>query len=368
MHNNHQTYRRFVFLLLSFTAWLGSIAISNSASLVTSAVLNPVEDAHVRTGSAFQKKNFGAEPVLELQSDKNESEAYLKFDLTGADSLLKQAKLRFYAGAEKPTVATISVKSVLPKEWSENIVTWRDKPESDATLGQVQLVGTTPAWYEVDLTSAVKAELARESTSLSVAMILSDTEGNKISINSRDAVENRPELVLSRSPVKVRIVFRPTENGAPPGYVVDTGAVYAPHTNGLTYGWNTDVSKFVVDRNNPAQAVSKQVRSPDSRYAGVACMDHPEFEKPAFWGISLPNGTYSVHLVAGDPGLYDSAYAININDTLVLEGIPDQAKHWVETTKTLPVTNQKLIITNNPKGINNKLCFMEIQEVRESGK
>ncbi len=341
-------------------------ALACQGAIVTNAVLNPIEDATVRAGFTVQKKNFGTEPVLELQSA--ESEAYLKFDLTEANSLLKQAKLRFYAGSDKASVAIVSVRTLLDKAWSESSLTWKTKPEQDATIGQAQLVGSSPAWYEVDVTSQVKAELAAGGSSFHVALVVSDGEGNKISINSREATENKPELVLMRSSINVRIVFRPSESGAPAGYLVDNGTEYGPHPNGFTYGWNMNISKYVADRTQPAFAVAKQSRPPDARYACVVAMDNPDLEKPAFWGISLPNGTYKVHVVAGDPGYYDSVYALNVNDVMILEGIPDQAKRWVEATKTIAVDNQKIIITNNPKGINNKLCFVEISEARDGTK
>jgi hypothetical protein len=367
MNDNRQAIRSFAFLLI-LGAWLPFVISSKGATLVTAAVLNPTDDANVRSGFSNQKKNFGAEPVLELEGGRNEAEAYFKFSLADVEGAMKQATFRFYAGTESASVVTLAIKSVGSKDWAENTITWKEKPEQVATVGQVQLVGKSPTWYEVDLTSVMKAALEAGNTSLSVAMVSLDGGGNKVSIHSRESTENKPELVLARSLVKVRIVFRPTEVGAPPGYFVDSGSTYSPHTNGYTYGWNQDVSKYVADRNSPTQAAPKQARSPDLRYAGVACMDNPDFPKPAFWGISLPNATYSVHVVAGDPGFYDSVYAINLNDTLILEGIPDQGKRWVESTKTVAVANQKLILTNNPKGINNKLCFIEIQEVRESAK
>lgn len=368
MNANSQSFRQVVLFLYFICMWLGLCTIGKGATLITNAVLNPMEDASVRAGFNVQKKNFGGESVLELQGGKSEATAYLKFDLTDVDSFVKQAFFRFYAGAESPSVVTVTIKSLSSKSWSENSITWKDKPEAGSTLAQVQLVGTSPGWYEVDLTAALKAELAAGNATLDLVMETSDPEGNKVSINSREATSNKPELVLLRSSVKVRIVFRPTTTGAPPGYLVDNGTIYGPHSNGFTYGWNQEMTKFLADRNSTAHAVPKQARSPDSRYASCAAMDHPELEKPAFWGISLPNGTYNVHIVAGDPGFYDSVYALNINDTLVLEGIPDQAKRWVESTKPVTVNNQKLIITNNPKGINNKLCFIEVQEVIESGK
>ncbi len=362
----HQYFRSFFFCLFTLALILGNAAISRGATLVTSAILHPIADTHVHAGFTLQKKNFGQEPIMDLQH--NEAEIYMRFSLAEADILMKQAKLRFYAGAESAAVVTVEVRSVAANDWSENLVTWKEKPEQGGTLGSVQLVGTTPAWYEVDVTEAVKAEIDASGQNISFALVATDADGTKLTINSKESVDNKPELVMARTPTKIRVVFRPTETGAPPGYIVDTGAVYSPHTNGFTYGWNQDMQKFLADRNNPAQAAPKQSRSPDSRYACVAAMDHPELEKPAFWGIAVPNGKYNVHLVAGDPGFYDSVYALNVNDAIMLEGIPDASKRWVEATKVISVTNQKIIVTNNPKGINNKLCFIEIQEVRESGK
>jgi hypothetical protein len=360
--------RSSTFSILTTLVWIVSITTSPAASLVQSGVSAPAEDAYVRSGFSNQKKNFGSDATLEIENGKNEAEAYIKLDLAGVDAFTKQAKLRFYAVSQAPNVATISIKLVADNGWSETTVTWKDKPIADKTVAQVQLVGTTPSWYEVELTSAIKAAQASQNSQITLAFVLSDSDPNKVTISSRENSENKPELVLYRSTVNVRLSFRPTEKGAPPGYIVDSGTVYSRHSNGYTYGWNQDVSKFVFDRNQPDQAQPKQARSPDLRYSTGVAMDSPDLPKQAFWGISLPNGKYNVHLVAGDPGMYDSVYGLNINDALVLEGIPDQTKRWAETSKPVEVTNGKLIITSNPKAINNKLCFVEIQEIRETGK
>ncbi len=62
--------------------------------------------------------------------------------------------------------------------------------------------------------------------------------------------------------------------------------------------------------------------------------------------IALPNGQYSVHIVAGDSDYIDSVYAISANGVLVVSGTPTASRHWFENTVTVSVTNGQLTVAN----------------------
>ena len=66
----------------------------------------------------------------------------------------------------------------------------------------------------------------------------------------------------------------------------------ATRGNGQTYGWNADNTAQARDRNS--------ARSPDQAYDTLTHMQRPA-NPNAVWEIALPNGTYSVRLVAATP-------------------------------------------------------------------
>jgi N-acetylneuraminic acid mutarotase len=78
------------------------------------------------------------------------------------------------------------------------------------------------------------------------------------------------------------------------------------------------------------------------------------------WQMSVPNGTYTVRVVAGDASYTDSIYKINVEGVLTVSGTPTSANHWVEGTKTVTVSDGKLTISNATGSKNNKIDFIVI--------
>src|SRR5262244_702788 len=85
----------------------------------------------------------------------------------------------------------------------------------------------------------------------------------------------------------LHVNFQPSGAAVPPGYLADTGAVYANRGNGFSYGWNADASSAARDRNSP--------KAPDQRYDTFI---HTQAFGTRTWEASVPNGEYQVHLVA----------------------------------------------------------------------
>jgi hypothetical protein len=78
------------------------------------------------------------------------------------------------------------------------------------------------------------------------------------------------------------------------------------------------------------------------------------------WEIGVPNGRYSVHVVAGDPNFYDSTYKINVEGVLVVNGAAKSNARWKEGTSTVTVSDSRLTLSNASGAVNNKICFIEI--------
>lgn len=129
------------------------------------------------------------------------------------------------------------------------------------------------------------------------------------------------------------INFQPASAPAYSGYLVDSGATYASRGNGFTYGWAA--SAATVDRNNSA--------SPDQRYDTYANMGALPSQS-AKWELSVPNGSYNVTLVAGDPAM-TGAQTILMEGGSFLNGTPTSAQRWITKTGTVSVSDGKLTMT-----------------------
>jgi len=100
-----------------------------------------------------------------------------------------------------------------------------------------------------------------------------------------------------------KINFQPSGAAVPPGYLVDAGQVFAARGNGLSCGWNANTTGEVRDRN-----VSN---SPDPRYDTLIQLQKPT-NPNASWEIAVPNGTYTVRLVASDPSIFGDVLRTNV--------------------------------------------------------
>jgi probable HAF family extracellular repeat protein len=150
--------------------------------------------------------------------------------------------------------------------------------------------------------------------------------------------------------LSVAVNFQPAGAATPPGYVPDTGARYGARAGGRTYGWNVDNTANTRDRDAAG--------SPDQRYD---TLDH--LQKPGgatSWELALPNGTYTVHVVAGDPVNTDSTYRITVEGILAVSGTPTGAAHWFEGTVRVTVADGRLTIANGAGAVNNKLNYLDV--------
>jgi hypothetical protein len=140
---------------------------------------------------------------------------------------------------------------------------------------------------------------------------------------------------------------------AVPGYVQDVGLAYGAH-GGLTFGWNQDNTANARDRN--------AATSPDELHDSLIHMQRAN-NLNAFWEIAVPNGTYQVHILTGDPSFTDSVYALNAEGVQVVTGTPTAATHWFEGTATVTVSDGRLTISNGAGARNNKIDAIDVTQV-----
>jgi hypothetical protein len=158
-------------------------------------------------------------------------------------------------------------------------------------------------------------------------------------------------LFPATSPSAIKINFQLASAPVPAGYLSDGGLVYGARGNGQTYGWNSDNTGQAKDRDSS--------RSPDQAHDTLTHLQRPA-NPNASWEIALPNGSYDIRIVSGDPSYYDSVYRIAAEGVLVVNGTPTSLSRWVEGRATVTVSDGRLTLTSASGASNNKLCFIEI--------
>jgi len=119
--------------------------------------------------------------------------------------------------------------------------------------------------------------------------------------------------------------------------------LYGDRGNGYSYGWNAVTSPRI--RNNAL--------SPDGRYDTFTHMEN------AVWEIALPNGSYTVHVVVGDPDWADVVSKLTVEGVLAINGNTSNSNRWLEATLTVSVNDGRLTI-GNLAGSYNKICYIDI--------
>jgi hypothetical protein len=158
--------------------------------------------AYVRDGASASTNFGGATELIVKRSATlgNTRESYVTFDLSAATTITT-AKVRFYgklaASAAVSGSVTADVYSSSNTTWSETTTTWNTKPSTGSTkLGSITVSGTTDQWYELDLTTFLKAEFAAGRKVVTLALKAPTTTDPWITFASDDAV-NAPQVVVT---------------------------------------------------------------------------------------------------------------------------------------------------------------------------
>ena len=147
-----------------------------------------------------------------------------------------------------------------------------------------------------------------------------------------------------------KLNFQPTNASVPAGYLKADGTTYR-NRGAFTYGW-TAPNGTGKDRNSAL--------SPDQRYDTLVHMQKPANPNAVF-EIAVPNGSYRVHLVSGDPSQVNSVFRVNVEGVLVVSGTPTSAARWVEGTAVVTVADGRLTVSNGAGASNNKVNFVDIE-------
>lgn len=147
--------------------------------------------------------------------------------------------------------------------------------------------------------------------------------------------------------------FGPAGAAVPAGYTPDTGLSYGARSGGPSFGWNIDNTTNGRDRGATS--------SPDQRYDTLIHMQRTG--SATVWELAVPDGSYLVHVVVGDPGNTDSVYKVDAEGVRAVSGTPGAAAHWFEGTVRVAVSDGRLTLTNSAGSANDKLDWIDVVSV-----
>ncbi len=155
--------------------------------------------------------------------------------------------------------------------------------------------------------------------------------------------------VAARGTLSLRVNFQTAATATVPGYLVDSGAPYAARS-GQTYGWNAVVETRERNVNSDQRldtlAVMQAVSNPNAR-----------------WELAVPNGSYDVHVVCGDPSFFDGYFALLVEGAPAVTGRASSASPFREGTVTVQVTDGRLTVSNGIGSANTRICYIEIEQI-----
>ena len=114
-----------------------------------------------------------------------------------APDAIASVKLRFNAALSSPNerVAT-SVFAVSDVGWAETGITWNSRPALGDSLGTTTVASGLSLWHEVDVTDYLMAVGAGGKQLVTLALHYPQSSAAKLRVNSREALTDRPELVV----------------------------------------------------------------------------------------------------------------------------------------------------------------------------
>lgn len=174
------------------------------------------------------------------------------------------------------------------------------------------------------------------------------------SVSSIERLESR---ALFASGFSAAINFQPARLPVPAGYLADSGQSFADRGNGFRYGWNGNDTRFV--HYLPVKV------APDVRYDTYAVTTRAVGRRNPgrIWQIEVPNGNYTVDVVAGDGTIGWGRSQFLVNGAAVIDGRATLKQRWLDDAITVNVTNNLLTITNGPQSPINRLAFVQIDQI-----
>jgi hypothetical protein len=170
------------------------------------------------------------------------------------------------------------------------------------------------------------------------------------------------DVTNGQTAIRVNFQLRATPpKEVPVGYLPDYGDVFGDRGNGWSYGWTVDKTASARDRD----------MNSDQRYDTLNALVMYNTGTGS-WEIAVPNGTYNMFIVGGDPGYLDSTQSYLVEGVAVTDPTPyppgnttgNRFDEYYVTNIT--VADGRLTIAP-PAGWGTnyiKICFVHIADVR----
>lgn len=194
----------------SINAWNSytEVKIQTAAGGGQTFTLNPVADAYVRDGTNADITHGTTDASLLITKVaptgqlNNAREAYLRFNLAQVTGTVTSATLRVYGKIDGTSTPSVPV-AVFPcsnTTWTENAITWNNKPSSGSTgLDTTAVTNDAYVYFNWDITSYIISELAASRSDVSLVMKSLTAHDPRIFYNSSEATANPPQLVVTVS-------------------------------------------------------------------------------------------------------------------------------------------------------------------------
>ena len=153
---------------------------------------------------------------------------------------------------------------------------------------------------------------------------------------------------------EIKINFQSSGAPIPDGYLPEYGDPFGEHDNGWSYGWDQNIRSGARDRNSG--------NAPDQRYDTLNHLQQAGGDK--IWEIELPNGTYNLFLVCGDPSYGDQTNNFDVEGVLLTDPNPpppEPSFDFDEFNVTVEVSDGRLTIQPGTGADNCKICFVDIE-------
>ena len=312
-----------------------------SFTTATTTSVVAVADAYVQDG-ASAATNFGAANPLQLRSTNStgqKRDIYLKFDLTTVRRNITSAKLRFTAALSAAASVNTAVHSVSTTTWLERDpggINWNNRPGLGALLSQVAVTTTTPATYELNVTTWVVGEKNAGRNLISLALHNPSNSTEQINVNSREALADKPQLLITTS-----------ENGnAAPSVSVTAPTEGAPFTAPASITFNANAA----DTDGTVSNVDF--------YAGTNKVGS---DNTAPYGITwtpVAAGNYTLRAVATDnSGATTTSAAVNI--VVNLANLPPQVSLTAPPTGLTFPAGGSVVLTADASDIDGSITKVE---------
>jgi hypothetical protein len=205
----------------------------------TPATLRAAADAYVRDGT-YAAQNFGAAGELVVKRSVNVGntrETYLRFDIGGFAGV-DAATLRLFGYSNSSTQNVgVALYTAQNTTWSENGLTWDNRPATAATaLRSTTVAGKAAVWYEFDVGDHVRQQRATGATAVTFVLKATGATDAQALFSSDETAATRPQLVVApaASVPQALVLSTPTVNVTEGGTAQFTVALAAAPAGPVT--------------------------------------------------------------------------------------------------------------------------------------